>query len=85
MGGGQYVVKGDLCDGVVFDDGGSWSWRLYDPKWDRFDDTYGYYGDGFGSKEEAMDDIERSLNALKRMFGSSSSKVDEVYNEKWYG
>ena len=32
-----------------------------------------------------MDDIERSLNALKRMFGSSSSKVDEVYNEKWYG
>ena len=85
MGGGQYVVKGDLCDGVVFDDGGSWSWRLYDPKWDRFDDTYGYYGDGFGSKEEAMDGIERSLNALKRMFGSSSSKVDEVYNEKWYG
>lgn len=85
MGGGQYVVKGDLCDGVVFEDGGSWSWRLYDSKWDRFDDTYGYYGDGFGSKEEAMDDIERSLNALKRMFGSSSPKVDEVYNEKWYG
>lgn len=85
MGGGQYVVKGDLCDGVVFDDGGSWSWRLYDPKRDRFDDTYGYYGDGLGSKEEAMDDIERSLNALKRMFGSSSSKVDEAYNEKRYG
>lgn len=85
MGGGQYVAKGDLCDGVVFDDGGSWSWRLYEPKWDKFDDTYGYYGDGFGSKDEAMDELERSLNALRRMFGSSSSKVDEVYNEKWYG
>lgn len=85
MGGGQYVAKGDLCDGVVFEDGGSWSWRLYEPKWDKFDDTYGYYGDGFGSKDEAMDELERSLNALRRMFGSSSSKVDEVYNEKWYG
>lgn len=85
MGGGQYVAKGDLCDGVVFEDGGSWSWRLYEPKWDKFDDTYGYYGDGFGSKDEAMDELERSLNALRRMFGSSSPKVDEVYNEKWYG